>query len=112
MMFHSRLAGTSKTVVVDQLVDLNRRLAGPPDPPRITAAELGLGGSDAPRPAAALPDRAVLIRLCWDGCPAYPYVHGHFDAGAPESGSEVVDLHTPALRALSHRLGLRQQWGD
>jgi hypothetical protein len=112
MMFHPHLSGTSRTVVVDQLVEVNRRLSGHPAPPPITAADLGLGGSRLLRQAGAvLPDDAVLARLCWDGCPEYPYVHGHFRDASAADDSRVVDLHTPALRALSRRLGLRQQWG-
>jgi hypothetical protein len=105
------LPKTTRTLELSQLAELNSRLNEPG--PRITASEIGL---------ADLPESAVLERLCWDGPPDYPYVHAHFALvdrveGAhrkPKAGpmdSRIVDLHTGALRQLSRRLGMRQQWG-
>jgi hypothetical protein len=98
---------TTHTVEMDQIADLNHRLQGKPLRV-VTAAELGLEGSKLLGHASTrLPGRAVLVRLCWDGSPEFPYIHAHFSADS----SLVVDMHTAALQALSHRLNLRQIWG-
>jgi hypothetical protein len=104
------LPRTTHTVVLSQLAELNHRLGE--HSPRITASELGLAGAKtlAGRPDDRLSGSAVLVRLCWDGPPEYPYIHAHF-AIADHDLPRPVDLHTAALRELSHRLGVRQQWG-
>jgi hypothetical protein len=109
-MGHVSLPWTTHTLELAQLAELNARLDG--HGVRITASELGLEGArnlDAEMDGG-LPASAVLVRLCWDGPPDYPYVHGHF-ALADQSQSGFVDLHTNALNELSRRLGVHQQWG-
>jgi len=105
---HPLSAGTH-TVEMAQIADLNVRLtqvAGP------TAAQLGLDGAPVRSgSAASLPGAAVLVAVHWAGAPAFPDVHGIFADGQGSPGHLVVDLHTAALRALSHQLGLRQGWG-
>ena len=97
-MRHVSMPGTTHTVEMAQLRELNARLRE--HTPEITAADLGLGAGPA-----------VLERLCWDGPPEFPYVHAHFTATTPSAG-RIVDLHTGALRELSRRLGVRHRWGD
>jgi hypothetical protein len=111
------LPRTTHTLELSQLDELNARLKA--HGPTITAADLGLEGATdlAARAGGGLPGSAVLVRLCWDGPPDYPYVHAHFSAADPGSStgreaSRIVDLHTQALRELSHRLGTHQQWGS
>jgi hypothetical protein len=102
---------TSHTLELAQLADLNARLSKHRSP--VTAVDLGLQDAPPPasRPAGGLPGSAVLVRLCWDGPPEFPYVHAHFTV-TDESADRVVDLHTAALRALGLRLGAHQRWGD
>lgn len=93
------LPRTTHTLELAQLNELNAGLRE--HTPAITVADLGLEG---------VLGSAVLERLCWDGPPEYPYVHAHVTGSEPGAPS-IVDLHTVALRELSRRLGLRQQWG-
>jgi hypothetical protein len=108
---HMSLPRTTHTVEMSQLAELVRRLSDLRS--RITAAELGLAGAKtlAGQPDDELPASAVLVRLCWDGPPEFPYIHAHFGIG-DHGASRIVDLHTAALRALGRRLGVRQQWGS
>lgn len=103
---------TTHTVEMDQINVLNARLSDPAFArrPSITAADLQMTGiCGLPHAAGPLTEDAVLLRLCWDGPPAFPNVHGHFAAGPQRSW--VVDLHTTALLTISHRLNTRQKWG-
>lgn len=103
---------TTHTLEMEQIAALNTKL-GDTDPsrrPPITAADLGLTGVQGwPRASGQLPAEAVLGRICWDGSPEFPDLHGHFAVG--ETGAWVVDLHTVALQAISRRLATRQRWG-
>lgn len=97
---------------MEQISALNARLSDPEPTrrPSITAADLEMTGAQGSSHAAGpLAEDAVLLRLCWDGSPAFPNVHGHFAAG--EHRSWVVDLHTAALVSISRRLKTRQRWG-
>jgi hypothetical protein len=130
-MIRTALPATSHTVVMSQLDELNRALMGSPKPAEITATALGLVGAEVlsgrtgdtggtggtgdttgAGGTGVLPDRAILVRMCWDGPSEYPFVHGHFRTFAAPDGALVVDLHTAALQTLSHRLGLRHSWGS
>jgi len=91
-----------------QIAELNARLGQVGGP---TAAQLGLDGvRPRQRARGPLPGTAVLTRVWWAGAPAFPDVRGVFD-GSGAGGDLVVDLHTPGLRTLSRRLGLRHAWG-
>ncbi|HEX8509994.1 MAG TPA: hypothetical protein VF635_10955 [Propionibacteriaceae bacterium] len=101
------------TLEVDQIDELNRRLAEDSRAP-ITAKDLGLEGARLlhhHEPGAVAPGSSLLVRLCWDGPPGWPYIHAHFAAAPGTADSLVVDLHTAALRLLSQRLHVRQVWG-
>jgi hypothetical protein len=94
---------------MDQIADLNARLADVPGP---TADQLGLEGVRVRRGATGpLPGAVVLTRVCWEGAPAFPDVRAVFAGTSGAGGALVVDLHTQGLRALSDHLGLRQTWG-
>jgi hypothetical protein len=95
------LSPTTHTVEMDQLHEINERLAAPRNAPVITAQHLGL----------PLPASAVLVRLDWDGPPEYPYIHGHFAASGGQSASLVAELHTSALHQLSRLIGVQHRWG-
>jgi hypothetical protein len=127
------LAATTHTVELSQLAEINERLAAQTGSSRITAGALGLSSAtpaaavDGGREGLPVPATAVLIRLCGDGPPEYPYIHGHFalpTAGAtadddPQAAraagsvpaGPVVAMHSPTLSAISHALGLRHRWG-
>lgn len=100
------LPPTTHTVEMEQIVDLNRRLAAY-RPDRVTATDLGVGGATT-SPAGLLPGDAVLVEVRWDGSPEFPYIHGAFTGGAP---LQTANLHTRALRELSHRLHAHHIWG-
>jgi hypothetical protein len=91
------------TVEIDEVNDLNHKLAGLGDMRHITADELGLAqavahGVDGP---TALPAGAKLTRLCCHGPQGFPYVHGHFDLAGIE---HKVELHNATLTALGRLL--------
>lgn len=97
---------------MDQISVLNAKLSdhGPSRRPPITATDLTMtGATGSPHSAGPLAEDAVLLRLCWDGSPGFPNVHGHFAAG--EDRTWVIDLHTAALVTISHRMDTRQRWG-
>jgi hypothetical protein len=102
------LSSSTRTVELAQLNQINEVLAAP-EAPRVTAAELGLT-QDPTRPSCGVPAGAVLIHLSFDGPPEYPYIHGRFTA-SESGGALTVEMHTPALRELSHRLHLHHSWG-
>ena len=110
-MNHSSLPRTTHTVELAQLADLNERLNE--HRPRITASDLGLASAEslASRPDGGMSPSAVLVRLCWDGPPEFPYIHAHFATGG-QGSDRIVDLHTATLKELGRRLGVRQQWGS
>jgi hypothetical protein len=94
------------TVEIDEVDDLNQKLAGLDELRHITADELGLAeaaaqGVDGP---TALPAVAKLTRLCCEGPQGFPYVHGHFDLAGVEL---KVELHSATLAALGKRLHVR-----
>ncbi|MFZ0159433.1 MAG: hypothetical protein WAL50_10435 [Kineosporiaceae bacterium] len=119
------LSATTHTVELSQLAEINERLAAQSGSSRITAGALGLSSATtaAGRQDLPVPPAAVLTRLCADGPPEYPYIHGHFalpnvadDPGAAHAAGTVlagpvVAMHSPALIAISRALGLRHQWG-
>lgn len=95
------LAGTTHTVELRQVAELNAALAS--GRRRLTAGSIG-----AP---AALIEHALLRSLECQGPPSYPYVYGRFDAAGTDRVARV-ELHTAQLRAISEQLALRSQtWG-
>lgn len=103
-----RLDPTTHTVEMTQLADLNERLAAQANGAVVTAADLGLEGARPRAPAPPLAGSAALLRVCWDGAPEFPYIHGDFGSARLPV---LVDLHTAALRELSHLLHARHVWG-
>ena len=113
MQHHHQLSGTTHTVELEQLAELSNGLAELDPSEAISASLLGLQGAELTSDGAEgrLPAEAVLARLSFDGPPEYPYVHGHFRSRPGDEGSLTVDLHTDALRRLSHLLHRQHTWG-
>ncbi len=109
------LARTTHTVEMAQIEELNDHLSDRDPADTISATDLDLVGVAVLAGAVAdhngLPAQAVLESVCYDGPPEFPYIHGHFRPDPAEPGTLTVDLHTHALRELSHRLHLREVWG-
>ncbi len=115
------VAPTTHTVELEQLAQINAVLGAAAR--RVSAQELSLDGAPlvgrgVRAPLAPLlpgqtrlPGYAVLSRVAASGPPEYPYVHGHFTALPWRHGDLVVELHTPTLASLSHRLDLHHLWG-
>ena len=109
----SKTTTTTHTVDMAQIADLNDRLSDTQQGSGISASDLGLDGATVRgHSPGALAGTALLVRLCWDGAPEFPYIHGHFSNGTAGNGDLVVDLHTAALRTLSKRLHARHSWGQ
>jgi len=110
MQHHHQLSGTTHTVELDQLAELNNGLAERDPSEAIAASVLGLQGAVLTS-GGRLPADALLARLSFEGPPEYPYIHGHFRSRPGDEHLLTVDLHTGALRRLSHLLHLQQTWG-
>jgi hypothetical protein len=109
------LPPTTHTVEMTQLAELNDRLAARDPAETISAADLGLADvivvSHGDGEGLGLPAEALIERVCYQGPPEFPYIHAHFRPDPAEIATLTVDLHTGALRELSHRLHLRDVWG-
>jgi hypothetical protein len=115
MQHNHQLPSTTHTVEMEQIAELSSGL-GERDPSQaIRASLLGLQGvelsSGSDDDHSSLPGDAVLVRVSFDGPPEFPYVHAHFRTHPGDQGSLSVDLHTDALRKLSHLLHLQHVWG-
>ncbi len=114
-MQHHQLASTTHTVEMEQMAELRSGLRERDPSQPISASALGLQGaeliSDSDGDAEDLPGDAVLERVSFDGPPEFPYVHAHFRIASHDQDSLNVDLHTDALRELSHLLHLQHAWG-
>lgn len=108
----SKTPTTTHTVDMAQVVELNHRLSTGRAGAGVSAADLGLDGAAVTGSSGTLAGSAVLVRVSWDGAPEFPYIHGHFSGSAGADAALVVDLHTAALRELSHRLHARHIWGQ
>lgn len=109
----SRTTTTTHTVDMTQVADLNERLSNSRSGTPVTSADLGLEGAEVTGSShATLAGSAVLVRLRWDGAPEFPNIHGHFSSSPGADDTLVVDLHTAALRELSHRLHAQHVWGQ
>lgn len=107
---HHQPSVATHTVELLQLHEINDRLAR--NGRVFTAAELGATRGEAAygQEQLLLPPTAVLTGLSWDGPPLFPYIHAHFvldGRGEPM----LVEMHSAALREISHLLGLRHVWG-
>jgi len=126
-MPHGHLvAATTQTVELHQIHEISSRLAEL-HPARVTAGMLGVDGKQTASSHWHLFDlfdaissshqnlrpTAILDHVSADGCPEFPYIHGHFlPEAAANRDNLVVELHTEALRRLSHALGLQHRWGN
>lgn len=109
------LPSTTHTVEMAQIAELNDGVRERERSQAIRASLLGLEGvglsSGSDDDHSSLPGDAVLMRVSFDGPPEFPYVHAHFRTDPGDHGSLTVDLHTDALRKLSHLLHLQHAWG-
>ena len=116
-MQHShQISRTTHTVEMAQIAEINDGLRAREGTRAIRASLLGMQGVKRSPGSnddneSSLPEEASITRLSFDGPPEFPYVHGHFRTDLRDHGSLTVDLHTDALRRLSHLLGLQHAWG-
>lgn len=111
-----QISSTTHTVEMAQIAEINDRLREREGAHAIRASLLGMQGVKLSPGRdgdddSSLPGEASITGLSFDGPPEFPYVHGHFRTDLSDHGSLTVDLHTDALRKLSHLLGLQHVWG-
>lgn len=127
MSHRHHCAATTHTVELQQVQEINRRLAetGRAD---VSAGSMGCAdrsttvpvafpfdvfGTGAPAPQVLRPT-ATLRYLSTEGSPQFPYLLGHFSAASagahwPEEPGLVIELHSDVLQRLSVRRGLRRR---
>jgi hypothetical protein len=114
-MQHHQLPSTTHTVEMAQIAELNGGLREGERSQAIRASLLGLQGVESSSASdddhSGLPGDAFLVSVSFDGPPEFPYVHARFRTDPSDHGSLTVDLHTDALRKLSHLLNLQHVWG-
>jgi hypothetical protein len=115
IMHPHQVPSTTHTVEMEQMAELSSGLRERDPSQPIPASALGLQGAElisgSDDDDSGLPGDAVLERVSFDGPPEFPYVHAHFRSASDDQDSLKVDLHTEALRALSHLLHLQHTWG-
>ena len=115
MPHRHQISSTTHTVEMAQIAAINNRLHEWEGGHAINASLLGMQGvkrvSGSVDDDDVLSGEAVITGLSFDGPPEFPYVHGHFTTVPSGHGSLTVDLHTDALRKLSHLLGFQHLWG-
>lgn len=115
MPHRHQISSTTHTVEMAQIAAINNRLREWEGAHAINASLLGMQGvklaSGSVDDDDVLSGEAVITGLSFDGPPEFPYVHGHFTTDLSGHGSLTVDLHTYALRKLSHLLGFQHLWG-
>ena len=98
-----------------QIAEINNGLRERESADAIPASVLGMQGVHLSpgddEDDSTLPGESYLTGLSFDGPPEFPYVHGHFRTDLSDQISLTADLHTEALRKLSHLLGLQHIWG-
>jgi len=116
MLHRHQISSTTHTVEMAQIAAINDRLRARESAQAIHASNLGMQGVELSSGSVHdndhdLPGEATITGLSFDGPPEFPYVHAHFITDLSGQGSLTVDLHTDALRKLSHLLGLQHVWG-
>ena len=116
MRHRHQVSSTTHTVEMAQIAEINNGLRERESAHAIRASLLGMQGvklspGNDDNDDNTLPGEAFLTGLSFDGPPEFPYVHGHFRTDLSDHVSLTVDLHTDALRKLSHLLGLQHIWG-
>ena len=115
MQRNHQVPSTTHTVEMEQIAELSIGLRERDPSQAISASLLGLQGVQLPSGSddehSRLPRDAVLVRVSFDGPPDFPYVHAHFRTHTEDQGSLRADLHTDALRKLSHLPHLQHVWG-
>jgi len=112
MRHDHQVPSTTHTVEMEQLAQLNSGLRERDPSQSILASLLGLQGVELSSDSGSrLEGDAVLVKVSFDGPPEFPYVHAQFRTDADDQGSLRAELHTDALRTLSHLLHLQHVWG-
>ena len=115
MPHRHQISRTTHTVEMAQIAAINDRLRERESTHAIHASQLGMQGVKLSLGIGddgnVLPGEAIITGLSFDGPPEFPYVHAHFISDLSGHGSLTVDLHTDALRNLSHLLGFQHLWG-
>jgi len=115
IMHPHQIPSTTHTVEMEQMAELSSGLRNRDPTQPINASALGLQGAElisgSDDDASGLSGDAVLERVSFDGPPEFPYVHAHFRSASDDEDALKVDLHTDALRDLSHLLHLQHIWG-
>ena len=115
MHHRHQVSPTTHTVEMAQIAAISDRLREREGAHAINASLLGMQGvklsSGREDDDNVLPGEAIITGLSFDGPPEFPYIHAHFITDLSDHGSLTVDLHTDALRKLSHLLGFQHLWG-
>ena len=115
MHHRHQVSPTTHTVEMAQIAAINDRLREREGAHAINASLLGMQGvklsSGREDDDNLLPEEAIITGLSFDGPPEFPYIHAHFITDLSGHDSLTVDLHTDALRKLSHLLGFQHLWG-
>lgn len=110
-MSHHPLDPTSHTIEMEQIDELNTKLADD-HVPAITTGELELTGSPLPGSGGqSLSGHEVVMKVSWRGTPDFPDIYGEFGAAGTTEPSTHVLLHTSQLRELSRLLHCTHHWG-
>ena len=109
-MSHHPLDPTSHTIEMEQIDELNAKLADE-HAPTVTTADLGLTGSPLPPGSQGLSGHEVVLKVTWCGTPDFPDIFGEFGAAGTTEPSTHVRLHTAHLRELSRLLHCSHHWG-
>jgi hypothetical protein len=110
-MSHHPLDPTSHTIEMQQVDELNARLAEQ-QAPTITSGDLGLTGAVVHGSGGqSLSGHEVVMKVTWRGTPDFPDVYAGFGAQGTAGPSTEMLLHTAELRELSRRLHLSHHWG-
>jgi len=110
-MSHHPLDPTSHTIEMQQIDELNARLAED-NAPTVTSGDLGMTGTAmAGSGGQGLSGHEVVMNVTWRGTPDFPDIYAGFGARGTTEPSTQVLLHTRHLRELSHLLHCSHHWG-
>jgi hypothetical protein len=110
-MSHHPLDPTSHTIEMEQIDELNARLADE-HAPTITSGDLGLTGALLPGSGGqSLSGHELVMKVSWRGTPDFPDIYAEFGAQGTSEPSSHLLLHTAQLRELSRRLHCTHHWG-
>jgi hypothetical protein len=110
-MSHHPLDPTSHTIEMEQIDELNARLAEE-HAPTITSGDLGMTGAVISHSGGqGLSGHEIVMKVTWRGTPDFPDIYAGFGARGTTEPSVQVLLHTNHLRELSRLLHCSHHWG-